>query len=176
MKNMIETKRIGETTREFAKRISLKNNEEKVCICGKLDPMSRGITRILMGDDTKLMKESKMDIVNLSNKERRLESKMTVGPTIFERLRDLQKFDQKERVRRLECHRMVRYREEIKSLMDDGTQQVNLNDMFDDLYTNFRERKNNATNDDAATNAATDSTNDNNDITSDWAEASERPR
>ena len=48
-------------------------------------------------DDTKLMKESKMDIVNLSNKERRLESKMTVGPTIFERLRDLQKFDQKER-------------------------------------------------------------------------------
>ena len=127
-------------------------------------------------DDTKLMKESKMDIVNLSNKERRLESKMTVGPTIFERLRDLQKFDQKERVRRLECHRMVRYREEIKSLMDAGPQQVNLNDMFDDLYTNFRERKNNATNDDAATNAATDSTNDNNDITSDWAEASERPR
>ena len=42
-------------------------------------------------DDTKLMKESKMDIVNLSNKERRLESKMTVGPTIFERLRELTK-------------------------------------------------------------------------------------
>ena len=53
---IVETKRIGETTREFAKRISLKNNGEKVCICGKLDPMSRGITRILIGGETKLMK------------------------------------------------------------------------------------------------------------------------
>jgi pimeloyl-ACP methyl ester carboxylesterase len=101
-------------------------------------------------EDSTLMKAglepSKMDIVDLSNRERRLESKMTVGPTIFERLRDLQKFDQKERVRRLECHRMVRYRDEVKSLMDVGPQQVNLNDMFDDLYTNFRERKNTAGN------------------------------
>ena len=101
-------------------------------------------------EDSTLMKTdlepSKMDIVDLSNKERRLESKMTVGPTIFERLRDLQKFDQKERVRRLECHRMVRYRDEVKSLMDVGPQQVNLNDMFDDLYTNFRERKSNNNN------------------------------
>ena len=97
-----------------------------------------------------------MDIVDLSNRERRLESKMTVGPTIFERLRDLQKFDQKERVRRLECHRMVRYRDEVKSLMDVGPQQVNLNDMFDDLYTNFSERKKNNSNKviTAATNTA----------------------
>ena len=106
-------------------------------------------------EDSTLMKTdlepSKMDIVDLSNKERRLESKMTVGPTIFERLRDLQKFDQKERVRRLECHRMVRYRDEVKSLMDVGPQQVNLNDMFDDLYTNFRERKSNNNNNNTGT-------------------------
>ena len=96
-----------------------------------------------------------MDIVDLSNKERRLESKMTVGPTIFERLRDLQKFDQNERVRRLECHRMVRYRDEVKSLMDVGPQQVNLNDMFDDLYTNFRERKSNDNNNNNNNNTGT---------------------
>ena len=41
---------------------------------------------------------------------------------------------------------MVRYRDEVKSLMDVGPQQVNLNDMFDDLYTNFRERKSNNNN------------------------------
>ena len=115
-------------------------------------------------EDSTLMKTdlepSKMDIVDLSNKERRLESKMTVGPTIFERLRDLQKFDQKERVRRLECHRMVRYRDEVKSLMDVGPQQVNLNDMFDDLYTNFRERKssNNNNNNNNNTGTATNNT------------------
>ena len=110
-------------------------------------------------EDSTLMKTdlepSKMDIVDLSNKERRLESKMTVGPTIFERLRDLQKFDQKERVRRLECHRMVRYRDEVKSLMDVGPQQVNLNDMFDDLYTNFRERKSNNNNNNNNNNTGT---------------------
>ena len=110
-------------------------------------------------EDSTLMKTdlepSKMDIVDLSNKERRLESKMTVGPTIFERLRDLQKFDQKERVRRLECHRMVRYRDEVKSLMDVGPQQVNLNDMFDDLYTNFRERKSSSNNNNNNNNTGT---------------------
>ena len=114
-------------------------------------------------EDSTLMKAglepSKMDIVDLSNRERRLESKMTVGPTIFERLRDLQKFDQKERVRRLECHRMVRYRDEVKSLMDVGPQQVNLNDMFDDLYTNFRERKKNNNN---VTTTATNTAGNNN--------------
>ena len=108
-----------------------------------------------------------MDIVDLSNRERRLESKMTVGPTIFERLRDLQKFDQRERVRRLECHRMVRYRDEVKSLMDVGPQQVNLNDMFDDLYTNFRERKNNNNNvTTTATNTAGNTNNNSNNIAS----------
>jgi len=123
-------------------------------------------------EDSTLMRAglepSKMDIVDLSNKERRLESKMTVGPTIFERLRDLQKFDQKERVRRLECHRMVRYRDEVKSLMDVGPQQVNLNDMFDDLYTNFSERKKNNSNKviTAATNTAGNTNNNSNNIAS----------
>jgi pimeloyl-ACP methyl ester carboxylesterase len=123
-------------------------------------------------EDSTLMKAglepSKMDIVDLSNKERRLESKMTVGPTIFERLRDLQKFDQKERVRRLECHRMVRYRDEVKSLMDVGPQQVNLNDMFDDLYTNFSERKKKNNNKviTAATNTAGNTNNNSNNIAS----------
>ena len=40
----------------------------------------------------------------------------------------------------------MRYRDEVKSLMDVGPQQVNLNDMFDDLYTNFRERKSSSNN------------------------------
>jgi hypothetical protein len=55
---------------------------------------------------------------------------------------------------------MVRYRDEVKSLMDVGPQQVNLNDMFDDLYTNFRERKssNNNNNNNNNTGTATNNT------------------
>jgi hypothetical protein len=53
---------------------------------------------------------------------------------------------------------MVRYRDEVKSLMDVGPQQVNLNDMFDDLYTNFRERKSNNNNNNNNTGTATNNT------------------
>jgi pimeloyl-ACP methyl ester carboxylesterase len=97
-------------------------------------------------EDSKLLlkeESGKLDIVQISKSKL---TKMTVGPTIFERLRDLQKFDQKERVRRLECHRMVRYRDELKSIMDVGPQKVDLNNMFDDLYTTYRETKGDSNN------------------------------
>ena len=49
---MFYNKKIGETTSEFAKRISFLHNGKKTCACGKLDPMARGTTRVLIGDDT----------------------------------------------------------------------------------------------------------------------------
>ena len=45
-------KRIGETTAELSSRIKNKYNSQKVAICGKLDPMARGLTRVLTDDKT----------------------------------------------------------------------------------------------------------------------------
>ena len=50
-------KTIGETTAELSKRIKDKHNAKKVAICGKLDPMARGLTRVLTDDKTKLMNQ-----------------------------------------------------------------------------------------------------------------------
>jgi tRNA pseudouridine(55) synthase len=52
---MFYHKNIGETTAEFSKRISLLHGGVKTCACGKLDPMARGITRVLIGSETKQM-------------------------------------------------------------------------------------------------------------------------
>ncbi len=52
---MIIYKNCGETTYNFSERIKKEYNCNKVCICGKLDPMARGITKILQDDDTKKM-------------------------------------------------------------------------------------------------------------------------
>lgn len=49
-------KNCGETTSEFSNRIKKTKRCNKVCICGKLDPMARGITKILIDNDTKKMK------------------------------------------------------------------------------------------------------------------------
>ena len=49
---MFYTKNIGETTSEFASRVSRINGGLKSCACGKLDPMARGITRVLIGEQT----------------------------------------------------------------------------------------------------------------------------
>tara|TARA_B100001093_G_scaffold512900_2_gene583678 strand:- start:35 stop:784 length:750 start_codon:yes stop_codon:yes gene_type:complete len=48
-------KRIGETTGELSSRIKNKYKSKKVAICGKLDPMARGLTRVLTDEKTKLM-------------------------------------------------------------------------------------------------------------------------
>ena len=52
---MFYHKRVGETTSEFAKRISELHGGLKTCACGKLDPMARGMTRVLVGKETKQM-------------------------------------------------------------------------------------------------------------------------
>lgn len=54
---MFASKKCGETTKEFSDRIKKELDCKKVCICGKLDPMSRGITRILLDNDTKKMQQ-----------------------------------------------------------------------------------------------------------------------
>tara|TARA_Y100000389_G_scaffold205037_1_gene262279 strand:- start:1194 stop:1949 length:756 start_codon:yes stop_codon:yes gene_type:complete len=48
-------KRVGETTAELSNRIKQEQNASKVAICGKLDPMARGLTRALTNEKTKLM-------------------------------------------------------------------------------------------------------------------------
>ena len=48
-------KQDGETIGDFSRKIKKKLKCNKVCICGKLDPMARGITRILIDRETKLM-------------------------------------------------------------------------------------------------------------------------
>tara|TARA_B110000977_G_C11089826_1_gene496310 strand:+ start:8324 stop:9079 length:756 start_codon:yes stop_codon:yes gene_type:complete len=48
-------KRVGETTGDLANRIKAEHNADKVAICGKLDPMARGITTALIDGSTKLM-------------------------------------------------------------------------------------------------------------------------
>ena len=52
---MIVYKNLGETTSEFSERIKNKNNAKKVAICGKLDPMARGYTTVLLDNETKMM-------------------------------------------------------------------------------------------------------------------------
>jgi len=55
---MFAYKEFGETTKEFANRIRLQNDlpdNTKVAVCGKLDPQARGVTAILIGEDTKYM-------------------------------------------------------------------------------------------------------------------------
>ena len=54
---MFYTKNTGETTSEFANRISQLHGGVKTCACGKLDPMARGITRVLIGEQTKQMEK-----------------------------------------------------------------------------------------------------------------------
>lgn len=48
-------KRIGETTGDLSNRLKKEHGYKKVAICGKLDPMARGITNYLADDDTKQM-------------------------------------------------------------------------------------------------------------------------
>ena len=48
-------KNVGETTGDLSNRIKKTYNCTKVAICGKLDPMARGITKYLVDGDTKLM-------------------------------------------------------------------------------------------------------------------------
>lgn len=48
-------KEIGETTGELSTRVKAQYNFDKVAVCGKLDPMARGITRVLANENTKLM-------------------------------------------------------------------------------------------------------------------------
>lgn len=55
---MFFQKQTGETTSELARRIKKDNQYTKVVICGKLDPMARGITRVLVNEDTKLMAQN----------------------------------------------------------------------------------------------------------------------
>ena len=54
---MFYHKSLGETTSEFANRVSQLHNGAKTCACGKLDPMARGITRVLVGKKTKEMEK-----------------------------------------------------------------------------------------------------------------------
>lgn len=48
-------KHTGETTTEFTDRLCIIHKHNKACVCGKLDPMSRGLTKILFDEDTKKM-------------------------------------------------------------------------------------------------------------------------
>jgi len=48
-------KKVGETTAELSRRVKQENGARKVAICGKLDPMARGLTRVLTDEKTKLM-------------------------------------------------------------------------------------------------------------------------
>lgn len=50
-----EYKNIGETTSEFSNRLKSKLGCSKIGICGKLDPMAKGVTIVLTDDNTKLM-------------------------------------------------------------------------------------------------------------------------
>ena len=54
---MLIHKRKGETTGDFSKRLKDTYNWKKVAICGKLDPMARGLTHVLVNDKTKLMED-----------------------------------------------------------------------------------------------------------------------
>lgn len=52
---MLYYKFVGETSKLFSDRIKSELGAQKVCLCGKLDPMARGYTSILIDDDTKKM-------------------------------------------------------------------------------------------------------------------------
>lgn len=55
---MFVQKKTGETTSELSERIKKENNFTKLAICGKLDPMARGLTRILADKNTKFMSKN----------------------------------------------------------------------------------------------------------------------
>ena len=64
-------KKTGETTADFSNRIKQQFNWDKVAVCGKLDPMARGLVTVLPNEKTKLMdlylktcKEYEFDIVD----------------------------------------------------------------------------------------------------------------
>ena len=44
-------KKIGETTAELSTRIKKQYNAKKVAVCGKLDPMARGLTKVLLDEE-----------------------------------------------------------------------------------------------------------------------------
>lgn len=48
-------KHTGETTTEFVDRLCITYGHNKGCVCGKLDPMARGITKVLFDKQTKEM-------------------------------------------------------------------------------------------------------------------------
>ena len=48
-------KHIGETTTQFVDRLCISYGKNKACVCGKLDPMSRGLTKVLFDEHTKQM-------------------------------------------------------------------------------------------------------------------------
>ena len=54
---LIVYKKIGETTADLSNRIKEQHGAKKVAVCGKLDPMARGLTRVLLDDKTKLMEK-----------------------------------------------------------------------------------------------------------------------
>ena len=52
---MLCYKEVGETTSEFAARIRRERrvpDDQKVAVCGKLDPQAKGVTRVLIGEET----------------------------------------------------------------------------------------------------------------------------
>ena len=58
-------KQIGETTAELSSRIKKQYNAKKVAVCGKLDPMARGLTKVLLDDKTKLMENEQLKSCNI---------------------------------------------------------------------------------------------------------------
>ncbi len=54
---MLVQKNIGETTSELSSRIKKEYSCNKVAVCGKLDPMARGVVRVLINENTKLMEQ-----------------------------------------------------------------------------------------------------------------------
>ena len=48
-------KQTGETITEFIDRLCIIYSHNKACVCGKLDPMARGLTKVLFDKDTKQM-------------------------------------------------------------------------------------------------------------------------
>lgn len=52
---MLYYKFVGETSKLFSDRIKSELGAQKVCLCGKLDPMARGYTKILIDNDAKKM-------------------------------------------------------------------------------------------------------------------------
>ena len=52
---LLANKKTGETTAQFSNRVKQAYGFKKLAICGKLDPMARGVTVVLPNEHTKLM-------------------------------------------------------------------------------------------------------------------------